>query len=118
MVKRKFCQAGFVQKSKKTDWATTAGVFTTKEKSKVLFQLLEYLVKTKIELDCHVCENDNLGTYDMVMGQDALNDLKIKLDFENKVISWEDEDLPMKDSESIINMNKNKMLSIFMTVIE
>ena len=36
MVKRKFCQAGLVRKSEKTEWATAAGVFTTKEKSKVL----------------------------------------------------------------------------------
>ena len=34
------------------------------------------------------------------------------------MISWEDEYLPMKDGESIINMDKNKMLNIFMTVIE
>eukprot|EP00957_Ditylum_brightwellii_P085352 6493186-Ditylum_brightwellii.AAC.1 len=92
MVKRKFCQAELVQRSEKTDWATAAGVFTTKEKSKVLFQLPEYLIKTKIELDCHVCDNDNLRTY-----RDALNELKIKLDFENKIISWEDEVLPMKN---------------------
>ena len=78
----------------------------------------EYSIKTEIELDCHVGDDDNLGTYDLVMGRDALNELKIKLDFENKVISWEDEDLPMKDSNSIINMNKSKMLNMFMTVIE
>ena len=88
MIKRKFCQTGFIQKSEKTEWATAAGVFTTKEKSKVLFQLPEYTVKAKIEVDCHVCDNYHLGTYNMIMGQDALNDLKIKLDFKSKVISW------------------------------
>ena len=62
MVKRKFCQSGLVRKSRKTEWATAARVFTTREKSKVLFQLPKYLVKTEIELDCHVCDDDNLGT--------------------------------------------------------
>eukprot|EP00957_Ditylum_brightwellii_P198106 15093126-Ditylum_brightwellii.AAC.1 len=38
------------------------------------------------------------------MGWDVLNDLKVKLDFKSKVISWEDEDLYMKDeSEAIRN---------------
>eukprot|EP00957_Ditylum_brightwellii_P197931 15079081-Ditylum_brightwellii.AAC.1 len=66
MAKQKICFDHQVQKTKSTAWATAAGVFKTGKKSKVVFQLPEYSVKTEIEFDFHVCENNQLGNYDMI----------------------------------------------------
>ena len=115
---KKICFDHQVQKTKSTAWATAAGVFKTGKKFKVIFQLLEYFVKTEIVLDFHVHENNQLGSYDMILGHDMFNDLKIKLVFENKIVCWENENLPMKNNPEVQGMTKEEMFSTFMSVVE
>ncbi len=82
---------------KKTTWSTPAGNMTTKKKVKAHFTLPELQDSSLIEWDLHV--TDNLGAYDMIIGRDMLEFLKIDIKFSTQTVEWGAYSMPFKDPQ-------------------
>jgi hypothetical protein len=75
------------------------GTYITKRKARVEFQLAEFSLRKKITWSCHVDEsNPQLSSYDMIIGDDLLQELGIDLLYSTAVpmIRWEQTEVPMK----------------------
>jgi hypothetical protein len=83
-----------------TTWNTPAGTFGTKGTVKTQFILPELQDSRMIEWDVHVAKD--LGTYDMIIGRDILEDLGIDIKFSTKTIDWDDASMPFKDIEQSV----------------
>ena len=77
-----------------TAWTTPAGVMKTTKKAKAQFTIPELHDNRLIEWDVHV--TDQLGSYDMIIGRDILEALKIDIRFSNQTVEWDGTDMPFK----------------------
>ena len=82
------------QKTSKAQWTTPAGTFKTTGSARGQFILPELHDNRMIEWDMHVAPS--LGTYDMIIGRDVLEDLGIDIRFSSKTIEWDGADMPFK----------------------
>ena len=67
-----------LHKDVQTTWTTAAGPISTNEKCKVLFSLPEFFPSKTIEWEMHVGTLENVH-YDMIIGNDLLESLKIDI---------------------------------------
>ncbi len=78
-----------------TTWTTPSGSMTTTAKVKTQFCIPELHDDRLIEWDMHVTKS--LGNYDMIIGRDLLNNLKIDISFSTQSIDWEGASVPFRD---------------------
>jgi len=96
MVDKKFTQKLRVKatSNKGTQWSTPGGKLTTTETVKAQFTIPELHDDRLIEWKLHVAEK--LGNYDMIIGRDILEFLKIDIKFSERQITWDHHELPFK----------------------
>jgi len=91
----KQCVEGLkLNKSKVTEWKTSAGVFTTNKQAKILLKLPEFFENRVVTYHVHVTENTS--NYDMIMGRDMLKALGIQISFGTDSVTWDEVSIPMK----------------------
>jgi hypothetical protein len=78
-----------------TTWTTAAGPVSTSEKCKLLFSLPEFFPSKTIEWEMHVGTLENVR-YDMIIGNDLLESLKIDIKYSTSTIEWDSAEIPMK----------------------
>ena len=88
-----------------TKWTTMGGEFVTNKCAKIQFKLPELSNSRIIEWICHVDERTTpeKANYDLILGLDLINELKMVLDFENKVIKWQDMFMEMNSKQIVTN---------------
>lgn len=82
-------------KEKKRQWLTKGGIFTTTSIAEVNFTLSLFDPSKEITWNFHVDETDSDSNYDMIIGEDILNELGITLDYNTKSMAWEDKIIDM-----------------------
>jgi gag-polyprotein putative aspartyl protease len=70
-----------------TVWSTPAGEMKTLSQVKAQFTIPELQEKKLLEWNLHVAEN--MGAYDMIIGQDIMNFLGINIQFSDLTVHWE-----------------------------
>jgi hypothetical protein len=80
--------------SSPTTWSTPAGKLTTTQKCKALFTIPELHDDRVIEWNVHVAPT--LGSYDMIIGRDILQDLGIDIQFSTGTVHWDGNEVPLK----------------------
>jgi hypothetical protein len=82
-------------------WNTAAGTISTNEKCKALFSLPEFSSTKVIEWEMHVGTLENTP-YDMIIGNDLLECLKIDLKYSTSTITWDGIEIPMKSRDATL----------------
>jgi hypothetical protein len=90
-----------LRKDVSTTWTTAAGPISTSEKCKVLFSLPEFFPSKTIEWEMHVGTLENVH-YDMIIGNDLLESLKIDIKYSTSTIEWDGAEIPMKSRDATI----------------
>ena len=85
-------------KGKETVWTTPAGPVVTATKCRTKFLFGELHPDRAIEWDLHVAPT--LGSYDVILGRDIMQDLGIDLLSSSDTIAWDGAEIPMKDEGS------------------
>jgi Retroviral aspartyl protease len=88
-----------IPQSKSTTWKTVAGTFRTMVKTTVTFKLPTLHETRTIETEMHV--TNSINNYDMIVGQDLLQELGIVLHFADQTIVWDQARTPMKSYQSL-----------------
>ena len=70
----------------------------TSSKTRSQFILPEFHDNRAIEWDLHIAPD--LGNYDMIIGRDLLQDLKIDILFSEQIVDWDNSQVPFKDAEA------------------
>jgi hypothetical protein len=71
----------------------------------VTFSLPEFNLKTKIFSSWvfHVDDrSESSSTYDMTIGRDLLGELGIIMNFNDHTITWDTDNIPMKDRDTVL----------------
>ena len=91
--------------TKPTEWQTQASQFKTTKKGKVQFMLPQFSDGKVIETEMYFsAQNSN---YDMIIGRDLLNKLKIQMDFGDMTITWDYAIVPMQPREVTVQEMHN-----------
>ena len=89
-------------KAPPTNWTTKAGNFKTDQKVKVKFMLPAFHENRDIEWTCYVDESDdNLSRYDMIIGRDLIQELKMDFIFSEKLMVWDNASTPMRSPDQL-----------------
>ena len=89
-----------IETSSKSTWKTAAGSFTSHGKVQLDFRLPEFSESKIVTQDFQAFESEN-ALYDVILGATFLNDLKIILDYDKGVMSWDGVDIDMRDPSSL-----------------
>jgi len=81
-----------------TEWTTPGGEMRTNQMVKAQFTMPELHEDRLIEWNLHVTKA--LGKYNMIIGRDILQFLKIDLRFSDNKVKWDGSELPFKDGEA------------------
>ena len=73
-------------------WKTAGGNFTTTKQAKVQFKLPELHETRVIEVNVHLTQIKS--NYDMIIGNDVLALLGLKINYEDMTIEWEQNSTP------------------------
>ena len=84
-----------------TSWITKGGNLQTSKKCTTTFILKEFFENKSIEWNLHVDSTPGLHQYDMILGCNALSELRIMLNFKDQTMTWDDSTISMKDPESL-----------------
>ena len=108
VVKSKFVkQYQFIKGSSKEEWITKAGTFMTDGQARISFTMDEFDPHRVVTWDMHVYDsNDEEDQFDMIIGEDLMRELGIKLDYKLGSITWDGLTRPMRSvhtSEKTIN---------------
>ena len=90
-------------KSKKA-FSTGNGTLNTKYESTLNIELPEFSDKKIITWNFSVADTSKIG-YDLIIGRDLMNKLEMNISFENKTISWEGNEVPMRDYKKLKRWN-------------
>jgi hypothetical protein len=89
-------------KAPPTNWSTKAGNFKTNQKVKVKFMLPAFQENRDIEWTCYVDESDdNLSRYDMIIGRDLVQELKMDFLFSVKLMVCDNASTPMRSPDQL-----------------
>jgi hypothetical protein len=83
-----------------TKWSTPAGTLVTNKTCKGQFTIPELHDNRLIEWELHVTKN--MGAYDMIIGRDMMQDLKIDIRFSDQMVYWDGSEMPFKDVDEDI----------------
>jgi hypothetical protein len=100
-VKKDWVKKLRLRKESTATWNTAAGPVTTSERCKVLFSLPEFFPSKVIEWEMHVGTLENVH-YDMIIGNDLLERLKVDLKYSTATIEWDGAEIPMKSRDATI----------------
>lgn len=104
LIKSKWAKYGVTKRHESMPFVTGNGTVAMNKKMKMSFTLCEFTDKRKISWNFIVDETDT-HSYDIIMGRDLLTTLKIKLDFDQKIIDWQGMLLEMRSpSKTIENL--------------
>jgi hypothetical protein len=94
------------EKTEKVKWHTKTGTFETDAICPIQFMLPAFHTKKEIEWRAFV-ENSPSGIhkYDLIIGQDLMEELQIDLKFSDMTITWDNATIPMRDVELISTEN-------------
>jgi hypothetical protein len=81
----------------KTKWQTLSGTLTTSKIAAMQFIIPELSTSKQITWACHVDEVSSRDKvpYDIILGLDFLAELKFTLDFDQRLIRWGENQMPM-----------------------
>ena len=98
-------------KKSKSHYSTAGGPYKTSSSATLTFKLPEFSMSKDItwQVDMDSGKLEELG-YDMIIGRDLLQALKVVIDFEYQVIRWDDVSIPMNRTKLAKNKVKNYML--------
>ena len=90
-------------KHSRTRWKTMGGVFNTRRKAKISFRLPEFSHNKTITWTAHVDETNSPSEsqYNMIVGTDLLEELKMTLCYKSGTITWDDVIVSMKERGTI-----------------
>ena len=88
-------------------WTTKAGTFTTNSKCPIKFSLPEFFSNRIIEWTVHVDGSDASHRYDIIIGRDILEELKLSFDFATHTVTWDNASVQMKDFHSLETLINN-----------
>jgi hypothetical protein len=101
MLLRKHVEPGMISKyeGNPVKWTTLGGVYTTKRKALMEFRLPESSLNKSITWSCHVDETTDpkFAQYDMIIGDNLMQELCIDLLYSKHLMVWEDNEVPMKN---------------------
>ncbi len=97
-----------VEQTTKTVWSTANGKFTTGETVKLAFTLPEINEQRVVHFKVHIAD-DILTSYDMIIRCDILTCLGLQLDFDSRIVRWDDAYCPMRHSDSLTTEQKNQI---------
>jgi hypothetical protein len=100
-VKRDCVKKLRLRRDKTATWNTAAGPVDTNERCKVLFSLPEFSPTKVIEWEVHVGTFASKN-YDMIIGNDLLQTLKIDLQYSTSTIEWDGTEKPMRSRDATI----------------
>jgi len=100
-IKRDFVTNLRLRKESAAIWNTAAGHISTNEKCKLQFSLPEFYSTKTIEWEMHVGTLENIQ-YDMIIGNDLLESLKIDIKYSTATIEWENAEIPMRSRDATI----------------
>jgi len=100
LVTEKFAKKLSLKKSSNssTVWTAPGGEMCTNQKVKAQFTMPELHEDRLIESNMHVAKA--LGKYNMIIGRDILQFLKIDLRFSDNVAEWDGSELPFEDGKA------------------
>jgi hypothetical protein len=98
LVNKKHAQKLKALKMAGTVWSTPAGEMETRQKCRAQFTIPELHDNRLIEWNVHLTKD--LGSYDMIIGRDIIQDLKIIINYSTQTIIWDDVDIPLKERDS------------------
>ena len=98
-VKRSFVKNLRLRNENVATWNTAAGPIKTSERCVVHFSLPEFSPTRTIAWDMHVGTLDNVQ-YDMIIGNDLLQSLKIDIKYSTSTIEWDDIEIPMRSRDA------------------
>jgi hypothetical protein len=98
-VKRSFVKKLNLRNETVATWNTAAGQIKTSERCVVHFSLPEFSPTRTIVWDMHVSTLDNIQ-YDMIIGNDLLESLKIDLKYSTSTIDWDGIEIPMQTRDA------------------
>ena len=103
-------------KTKPVKWSTLGGVYHTRKRGQVDLLLPEFSLNKQITWTFHVDEvtNPQLAQYDMIIGDDLMQELGIDLIYSTEVpcIKWEEVEVPMKPRGSLNRESLNNLYSM------
>ena len=104
--------------SKKSEYVTAGGLFTTNKQGTLVFKLPEFSNSKDItwSMDMDNGKLEELG-YDMIIGRDLLFFLGMIIDFKYSVIRWGENDIPMNRTKLAQN-DRKELNEIFQLATE
>jgi hypothetical protein len=81
-------------------WGTSNGTFVTDKVGDIEISFVKYLVSKKVRLQPDIVEyspRDQASMYDLIIGKQTMQDLGVKLDFQEKTITIDKILLPMRN---------------------
>ena len=105
-------------KKSKSHYATAGGPYKTSRQGTVTFKLPEFSSSKEIswQMDIDQGKLEELG-YDMIIGRDLLQALKMTIDFEYQVLKWEGTSIPMNKTK-LAKVRKKDLNAIFQLATE
>ena len=97
LIKRGLTRNLRVKHDTKTTWHIASGGLTAGGRVSVEFALPEFHPERRIKWEMHPAEN--LG-YDVIIGQDLMQELGIVIDFARDICIWDRAELPMKSRDA------------------
>jgi hypothetical protein len=105
-VKRQRVKKLRLKRDSSATWMTAAGPINTTEKCKLNFSLPEFHLSRTIQWTFHVGTLENVP-YDMIIGRDLMECLKMDIKYSTSTIEWDDAEIPMKSTEATIEDSFN-----------
>ena len=88
-------------------WATQAGPMTTHSTCDIKFTLPEFFETRVIEATVNIDERVGPHRYDMLIGRDLLQKLKIIVNFDDLTVTWDNASIYMRDYNALTNVLKD-----------
>ena len=82
-------------------WKTAAGELSTNYKVAIEFSLPELHESRMVQWTVHVAKT--CGNYDLILGRDIMRELGLTFSFLNCTITWDENSIPMKDSNCTVS---------------
>jgi hypothetical protein len=81
-----------------TVWTTPAGQLSTSKKVRAQFTIPELHDNKLLNWNVHV--TDNLGSYDMIIGRDIIQDLQFEISYKDNILIWDDASVPLRSRDA------------------
>ena len=94
----------YVTRSIPQSWHTSSGIFRTEKQGECQIVFVEYLVSKQVTITPDIVEYDKDGPdhlFGLVIGTETMTRLGIILDFQTKMITIDDINLPMRHIKSL-----------------